>query len=85
MASKDNSKSVSYQVKVNGQLKHCHLDQLRCAVESAPTEISDSHPEEAYLPCIPEVVKVPLPDQDRHSPSPVVRTYPTHPNCGMPP
>ena len=71
---------------LNGQLKCCHLDQLRHREsKSAPTEMPDSPPEEVDLLCIPEVVNAPLPIWDHRSPSPVVRTYPTRPNRGRPP
>ena len=72
---------------MKGQLKRCHVEQLRrSGLTSAPTESSDSpiDMEEIDLPSVPEVEEVPPLDRNR-SPSPVVRTYPQRQNRGQPP
>ena len=92
---------VSYQVRVNGQLRRCHLDQLRRREkEFVSTEVPDSSVEEVDLPCVPNAPppdldrrspppdldrRSPSPDLDCRSPSPVVRTYPARSNRGVPP
>ena len=80
---------VSFKVLVNGQLRHCHIDQLKLRLcnansNSRDTDSPDSGLEEVDLPTPPVSDNRPPADAPS-SQAPLVRVYPRRHNRGLPP
>ena len=80
---------VSFKVLVNGQLRRCHLDQLKLRLcnsdlNSRDTDSPDSGLEEVDLPSSPVSDNRPRADAPS-SQAPLVRAYPGRHNRGQPP